>query len=89
MAFNFHDESIFHADDPLLENAGFKNKIGVFIFLARQIRPDNTTSVGILSQFVVNPTKFVFNAAKGVSGYFKETAQYVLQFSLTKIVQNI
>lgn len=89
MASNFHNELIFHLDNPVLKDACSGNTIDVLNFLARQSRPDIATSVEILSQFSVKPTKFVINEFKRVLGRLKRTAQYDILVSLTKNFQKV
>lgn len=89
MDSNFHDEAIFHENVFVLGAARFTNMIDVLNFHARRTRSDAAMSVGISSQFLMKPTKFVLNAVKRLFDYLKGTAQYDLPIPLKKSFQAI
>lgn len=65
----------------------YQEIVGSLIYLMSCSRPDITYIVSKLSQFMSNPTKAHFNAAKDVLRYLKGTKDYFLKF--TKSTNNI
>ena len=57
----------------------YQQAIGKLLYLTRCTRPDITTAVGILSQFVKAPLEVHWNAVKRVLRYLKGTMEFQLE----------
>lgn len=81
MVSNFHDEAEGNKDLAVIPNGQYRSIIGSLLFASTRTRPDISTAVGILSQFVERPTSFLLKAAKRVLIYLNTTRKYGLVYS--------
>lgn len=78
MITHFHDEMQAHKMDELSFDDGYRKMIGTLQFLANRTRPDISTAVAILSQYVHSPNAFLIKSVKRIFGYLKQTIDYCL-----------
>jgi hypothetical protein len=72
-------------DETLLEDlTKYRSIIGGLSYLSLCTRPDVSTAVSTLAQYVTNPTLAHFNAAKGMVKYLNGTKQLGLKYNINK-----
>ncbi len=81
-AENFFDELEAHAEEPIQDEERYRNMLAALLFLSNRTRPDISTAVAILSQFVSRPTQFLVKSVKRVFGYLKGTSDFGLLYNL-------
>lgn len=74
----FCERSVFHSEDPILEDSNFRSMIGALNFLARRTRPNTETAVEILSPFSTMSTNFVFHDINSLLGYLNSACDFTL-----------
>lgn len=80
MSFDFHCDQYVHVQDPVIDSTEYRHIIGSLLYLSTRSRPDITTAVSILSQFVAKPTQHLLRCAKRVLVYLHHTHKYGLVY---------
>ena len=71
-------------NDNLFDVNIYQSEIGSLLYASVASRPYISFSVGVLSQFMSNPTQEHWSAVKPIFRYIKGTLNYSLQFVLSK-----
>ena len=71
-------------NDNLFDVNIYQSAIGSLLYASIASRPDILFSVGVLSQFMSNPTQEHWSAVKRIFRYIKGTLNYSLQFVSSK-----
>ena len=71
-------------NDNLFDVNIYQSAIGFLLYASIASRPDISFSVGVLSQFMSNPTKEHWSTVKHIFWYIKGTLNYSLQFVSSK-----
>ena len=63
------------------EKFPYRELVGALLFLSNTTRPDISFSVSLLSRYMKNPTKRLWNAAKHVLRYLKGTSSHEITYT--------
>eukprot|EP00171_Calliarthron_tuberculosum_P001098 IDg1098t1 len=76
MIASFYADLDAHGDEEVISQEPYRSMIGSLMFLSNRTRPDISTAVGILAQYVKKPTKYLMRSIKRVFGYLKHTISF-------------
>ena len=70
----------YSTDNELNENVPYSSAVGALIYLSTCTRPDISLAVGLVGQFMVEPSKTHWTAVKRIYRYLKGTINLSLTF---------
>ena len=84
MTANLFDDLSDNSSMPVIPDGKHSSVIGSLLFAATITRPDIALAVGILSQFVSKPTKFLLKSAMRVLAHLYTTKDYELVYNISE-----